>query len=265
MRRFGVATGFLLGAIEIAALIDVAVAQRDETHQLSAPLAPETRGMAQLRGLLTEDVRSQIARRVGLPASEFRVEIENLRLYPQINLTDLQSVKALGVEGELAKRLEGLFSLPVIVRFGAPAPMPERELQISGVIKVTGPIYVSRANLPRGTILTEEDLVLTTLPWRNLANGAAGLSKADLVGRRVRSLVSTGQAFTRAHLDEPLAVKSGDPVELTLLSGPGVIIRSKAISRQEGHVGDIIRVEQPETKKMLTGQVTGRRSVEIRL
>ncbi|MBS1982545.1 MAG: flagellar basal body P-ring formation protein FlgA [Bdellovibrionales bacterium] len=214
---------------------------------------------------VAQNIRSQIARQMALTVDSFRVDVDHLRFVPALTGDRIKSVQVLGLGTTGGHRLDGLFNLPVIVEIETKNGVREQEHQLSGILKVTGPVYTAKANLPRGHVITKEDIALSDLPWRTLPTGALGLAERSLVGQRVKSMVTSGEAFQLQQIDEPLAVKSGETVEVTVISGPGVLIRSRGVARQEGKTGDVIRIEQPDSKKMLTGQVTGDKAVEVRL
>lgn len=216
-------------------------------------------------GKVAADIRGQLARRMGMAEAEFQVDVENLRLDPSPGPADVASVQVLGLGSMGARRLEGLFNLPLVLQIRGADGTREQEVQASGVLKVTGPVFVTRANLPRGHLIERGDLNAIRLPWRTLASGSFAIPEGELVGRRVKSLIPSGQPFAQALVDEPFAVRPGEIVDLTVVSGPGVMIRSRAVARQEGKVGDIVRIEQADTKKPLTAVVTAAKSVEVRL
>lgn len=252
----------LTATLGIAAILPYAL----PTTPLAAELRPssvavEAAESERVAGLLADDIRSQFARRMKSPETEFSVRVESLRIDGDVDLGQVTAAKVMGLGSLGATRLEGLFSAPVALKLSS----GEREVTAVGVLHVTGPVFVARLPLPRGHVVTKEDLAVTRLPWRGLPTASLGLGEGDLVGARIKSLVSSGAPLQTFHLDEPLAVRAGESVELTVISGPGVLIKSRAVARQEGKVGDIVRVEQPDTKKMLTGQITADKTVEIRL
>jgi flagella basal body P-ring formation protein FlgA len=214
-----------------------------------------------------ENVRSQLAMRLAVEPKDISVDVESVRVEGLFDVSHVKSVQVLGLDSLSGRRMEGLFLLPTVVSLSdkAPGKIREVEVQASGLLRVTGPVWVAKKALPRGHVLEDSDLVMTRLPWRVLPTGSAALPKSELVGRRVKSLVSAGSPFQPMLLDEPFAVKTGEMIEITVLSGPGVFIRSRGVSKGEGRVGDVIRVHQPESKKMLSGVVTGDKAVEVRL
>ncbi len=207
---------------------------------------------------LAKNLAEQIAKQSALPESQIKIELESLKLEPAIELGKVKSVQVLGLFG---KRLDGLFQLPVVVQVGRLS----QTFQVSGVMKINGPVLVAKRAMLRGEVIESQDLRSEILPWRTLPTGATGISEKELLGLRVKSHIERGSVVYPLLLDEPFAVKNGEMVELTLMSGPGVLIRSRAVAKQEGYVGDVIRLEQPDTRKALTGQIVGKKSVEVRL
>jgi len=52
---------------------------------------------------------------------------------------------------------------------------------------------------------------------------------------------------------------------VTLRSGPGVLIRSRGIARSNGKVGEVINVQNKQSKKYFEVRVTGEREAELTL
>jgi len=221
-----------------------------------APVYP-----AGLREGFEKSLRMQLAHSLKLPEEQFAVSIELARVEPTPVFSKVSSVQVLGLGSTGSTRLDGLISLPVV----AQADGKSVDLIVSGILSVTGPVVTARMPLPRGHIVREGDVDVARLPWKLLPSGAAGTSLSSILGQRVRNFINAGAPIYSALVDEPLAVKSGDVVELTVVSGPGVMIRSRAFAKQEGRLGDLIRLEQPDTKKALRGIVTGDKKVEVRL
>ena len=260
----------LLSGIAFAAenLPSALVSQRDE---LSAQIPVNTlivnttpvpqKAPQELQKKLVDSIRSNLAKRMGRDESEYDVAIESLTAMPGLSSKITGPILLLGLGSQGSQRLEGLFNLNLSI----PTERGNQEIQVSGLLKVTGPVVVAKNNLPHGHKIAEEDLQVMRLPWRGLSNGIPGTAMADLVGQRTRTHIGVGTAIHPDLLDEPLAFQSGDLVELLIQSGPGVMIRSRGIAKQEGRVGDTIRIEQPDTKKKLSAIIRGPKSVEVNL
>lgn len=212
----------------------------------------------------SQKLQQHFADRMNLSPSDFEVNVNNLIIYPEPaqGRSGLRLVEIMGLGSNGSQRFDGLFAVSSTLQN---ANQQISEHQISGIMSVVGPVWVSAAILNRGKIVGESDLALTRLPWRNLASGVALSSKNEMVGRSVKRFVGRGAPLFADLLEEVASVNPGDLVELTVQSGPGVMIRSRAVAKQKGRVGDYIRVEQADTRKPLQVLVTGNKEVEVRL
>jgi flagella basal body P-ring formation protein FlgA len=208
-----------------------------------------------------DNIRLQLSARMGMPVEQFRVSVESLATYPKDFVYRGENVQVLGLGTSGSKRLDGLFNVSISLEGRALS----QTVGATGILRVQGPAVVASKNLQRGHVIEMGDLQYTTMNWGVLPSGATGLGQQSLIGQRVRNYVGKGDSLFEDLLDEPLDVQSNDMVELTVISGPGVMIRSRALARQDGRIGDVVRVEQPDTKKSLSVQITGKKAVEVRL
>jgi len=207
------------------------------------------------------EIQKQLARKMNVAPGDFQVSLENIRVTPALPVLKKYPVQILGLGSEGSKRLDGLSSLTISIGESRESV----ELSLTGVLKITGPVIVAKENLVRGRLLNRNDFRIEKLPWKTLPGDSAGTALQDLEGRRVKTLISEGAIVWKGLLEENLAVRQGDPVQVTVYSGPGVIIRSRGIARQEGRMGEFIRVEQNDTRKTLNAVVVGEKNVEVRL
>jgi flagella basal body P-ring formation protein FlgA len=221
-------------------------------------------GESSLEEQFSQKLKHYFADRMNLSANDFEVHVTNLIIYPEPaqGRAGLRLVEIMGLGASGSQRFDGLFTVSSTLQN---ANQQISEHQISGMMSVVGPVWVSAGILNRGKIVKESDLALIRLPWRNLASGVALSNKNEIVGRSVKRFVGRGEALFADLLEEAASVNVGDLVELTVQSGPGVMIRSRAVAKQKGRVGDYIRVEQADTRKPLRGLVTGNKEVEVRL
>ncbi len=216
-------------------------------------------------GQFVSRLKTLFAERMALEPDAFELRTESLSFYPAIPADLISRVKILEIMGlgtVGAQRPDGLFAMSVSLKF---PDASVREHQVSGLLHVTGPVWVTRENLNRGRVVQVQDLELVRMPWAQLATGVALTSSDELVGRSLRRLVNRGTPLMAAFLETAPSVKVGDLVELTVQAGPGVFIRSRAVARQEGRLGESIRVEQSDTRRTLQAVVTGDKAVEVQL
>lgn len=205
--------------------------------------------------------RNEIKTKTNATDSEIRVQISTMQLRPSIEFVDWKEIQVFGV-GLSQAGMQGMFSLPiqVITKDG-------RYLTSNayGAIDVIAPVYVAASEIHANDILSESQLRRAMMPWKMLNAGFDPLTKEQIVGRRSKIRLSAGSALYSQVLDEPLAVKNGDAVSLTLISGPGVLIRSRAVARSNGKIGDHIKVLNTQTQKQMDVVVTAEKEVEISL
>jgi flagella basal body P-ring formation protein FlgA len=84
----------------------------------------------------------------------------------------------------------------------------------------------------------------------------------DVLGARLRRNVAAGEAITAAVIEVPAAVRSGDVVATVVRVG-AVEAEGKAVVSGSGHVGDVVRVTPPGTRRPLKARVVGPGRVEI--
>jgi flagella basal body P-ring formation protein FlgA len=214
-----------------------------------------------LESVFRETLKSEIQRRYGIPSDQIDVEIQGLRTLPQWQPDGRAGLQIVGMES--VPRLEGLVAAQLLVR--GLSPVISGDFQIQAQVRVQGPVLVTQTAVRRGQVLQREDLISTRIPWRNLPTSSLGIKLQDVIGKSMKLSLAAGDHLNRDFLEHPPEVRSGELVEITILSGPGVIIRSRGVAKQEGRSGDWIRVEQPESRKSVSAQVLGRRQVELRL
>jgi flagella basal body P-ring formation protein FlgA len=121
---------------------------------------------------------------------------------------------------------------------------------------------VASAPLSRGHVIAESDIQWEWIPIRELGGRVASLNQ--LLGKELRQPVSQQSPFSTSTLQKPVLIKSGDRVQITLMTG-ALKVSSFGLARESGTLGQTIRVMNPETRKEILGRVTSERDVEVSL
>jgi flagella basal body P-ring formation protein FlgA len=129
------------------------------------------------------------------------------------------------------------------------------------VVIVTATHVRARRALARGEELgageiEEVEGTLTDQPMRHLP------ALADLVGARLKRNVVAGEPITAAVVEVPTAVRSGDMVAITVRVG-SVEAEGRAVASGSGHVGDVVRVVPPGTRRPLKARIVAPGRAEI--
>jgi len=221
--------------------------------------------MGDFKEKLVEGIQADLSRRMDLPPQSFQVQLTGTLLKPEpmtvLKEKSIKSVEVLGLDNATAQRFDGFASFPVIIH----SEMGDFDFKVQSVIRVVGPVYLAAQALARDSQTSESSFRLSSMPWKQLPTGVAAFSVKDLIGKRVVRFVPAGAAVHPSYMDVPYAVKAGEMVDLTVLSGPGVMIRSRAVAKEPGRIGEIINLTQPATKKKMRAIIVGQRKVEVRL
>jgi flagella basal body P-ring formation protein FlgA len=117
---------------------------------------------------------------------------------------------------------------------------------------------VAAHDLPPGALLTPDDLTLA----RVLSNGRPSVDVGVLVGRKLRAATPRGaQIFLEQTAINEL-VKAGSGAILVVRDGP-VALTADVIARTGGGLGESVTVYNAQTRRILSGTVTGPDRVEL--
>lgn len=128
-------------------------------------------------------------------------------------------------------------------------------------VVVLANVFTARRTLPRGHLLTREDLAMDERDVSRMMSGYI-TSVDELVGQRLRQSVVAGRTVTPAMLEADRIVTRGQTV--TLLASQGglrVSMIGKALS--DGALNQRIRVENVNSGRVVEGIVRSREHVEI--
>lgn len=84
----------------------------------------------------------------------------------------------------------------------------------------------------------------------------------DLQGARAVLDIAAGQVLNRSMVVPVPLVRTGDVVQLTLVSGD-IVVEGRGIASQNGKLGDVIQVVAPDTKRRIAARVSGRGLAEV--
>ncbi len=162
----------------------------------------------------------------------------------------------------LDARLTGRPRLPgrAVTRVSCPAA-PGWSVHLPVQVQATDDVLVAARPLPRGHRLQATDLRRQTMELGALS-GQYLLSGDAAIGQALRRGVTAGERLTPAMLQAPVLVRRGEPVTLQLRS-PSFSIRASGKAMGSGAQGDRIAVENPATRRVVHGTVTGAGQVTV--
>ena len=115
------------------------------------------------------------------------------------------------------------------------------------------PMFTAARQLEFGKILEPDDVSFMTSPCRDeRIPGSAD----DLYGRRLKRPLEAGEPICGCDVEPVFLVKRGEKVRFYSRAGT-VTIETIAKALDSGALNDVIRVVNPDSRKVITGQVVG--------
>jgi flagella basal body P-ring formation protein FlgA len=136
-----------------------------------------------------------------------------------------------------------------------------RSGSVVATLNVSGSAVRSSRALTRGEDLAADAIEVVDVELRNILLDRLPTS-GEIVGAQARRDIRAGEVLTGATVIVPLAVRSGDEVRVSVSTGV-IELTTRGRASGSGHVGDLIRVLMPASRKGLKARISGPGSVEI--
>ncbi|GLK54122.1 flagella basal body P-ring formation protein FlgA [Methylopila capsulata] len=241
----------LTGAVP--ADVVIAAARRAGVEDVSAGLVSEIAVTRLGRSVTGDQVMEAIAARaaadLGAEPSAMRVTLDDDR---PVHLSP-QNRGAVEVSQFALDSRTGRFEALLGADRGA------RGTRVTGAVVETVEVAVTARPLARGEVLRDADLIVERRP--KAGNGGA----VDLEGARglaTRRALREGQTFRANDLMRPQHVERGGFVTL-VYGGSGMSLSLKAKALASGAQGDLIDVQNVQSKRIVSGVVTGPSEVTV--
>lgn len=137
-----------------------------------------------------------------------------------------------------------------------------KNMTLSIDLEALAPVAIAADDLPRGTILTPEDLTMVTMDLATLRSPC--LDAQELVGKKLRRSIRMGAPFMLSALETPPLVKRGDMVTITASKG-SLTVTARGLAQENGSADDTIRVKNINSQKEIFCRVTAPSAVEVEL
>jgi flagella basal body P-ring formation protein FlgA len=185
--------------------------------------------------------------------NQARVEIEIGKLDPRLRLAPCAQIQPYLPPGTRmwGRSRLGLRCLAGVTKWNVTLPL---------TIKVYGQAFVAAADLPTGTVLTQEHLRLAEVDIAGEA-GAIYTQADGWLGRHLAKPVAAGQALRSVDLKLRQWVQPGDRVQV-MATGDGYAIAGEGQAMGVGLEGQDVRVRF-DNGRMATGRTIGERRVEV--
>ncbi len=136
-----------------------------------------------------------------------------------------------------------------------------RIISLSGYIRASMDVVTATRTLDPGITISEADV---TTAKRDVSRVRPGTLRTvdDVIGKTVYRRLSQNDVITKSSLTNVPDITSGQLVKI-VVKRPGIEIVSKGKAIEKGYIGEIIRVINTDTKKIINAVVTDSESVEI--
>ncbi len=130
-------------------------------------------------------------------------------------------------------------------------------------------VVVSARALRRGDIISAQDVRLVRLGLEDSGVRPAVAEHVvrrieEVVGMEVQQTLAAGKPIEARSLKPPIVIRRREAVDL-VARVDGITVRTLATALEDAHVGELVRLENPETKERLVARAIGPHQAEIRL
>lgn len=175
---------------------------------------------------------------------DVQIEIGNLDSRLQLSRCDAELEPFMSAHSQLVGNTQ------VGIRCASPKPWT---LYITAKIGVYKQVVSAKRPLLRGATLEPQDMELVREDISSLHRGYL-LKTAQAVGKVLRQNLSPGSVITLSQLKTPLAIRRGQKVTLLAETG-GIQVRMSGTAMQDAATGDLIRVKNLTSKRIIEGTV----------
>ncbi len=145
--------------------------------------------------------------------------------------------------------------------FDGSEPRARRVGRATATVRVTVPHVRAAAAVPARAVVAEADVAVETADVGRVPFAALP-RLADVVGQRVRRGVDVGELVQGTVVAREPLVRSGAHI-VTLARVDGIEVRGRAVAAQNGDLGDVVLVVNPDSRKRLRGRVVADSLVEV--
>lgn len=138
----------------------------------------------------------------------------------------------------------------------------ERQITASVDLLVKNKIVVAVKPIPKRSHITAEDIAIKAVSASK--NTSRNIQNADeLIGMRVKRNILPGEAFTCDILEFPTLISRGDNVNI-IAEANGLMVSGRGQAKQSGARGDIIKVLNLDSNKLVYAEVVGSSNVKVK-
>lgn len=221
---------------------------------LLCAFAPACGASASGEKAIKEAVRKHVEDNAPWPRERVRVEFFG----PMPEVAGLAGQADLQVRSRAGERYIGRTSFTV--RFSK-GDTVVREEAVRVRIEVFTDLVVSTREIMRDAVIGSDDVTVTS-KWMDTAPAGILTDAAEAVGKKAVMRLNAGTEISRTMLRSAPVVKKGEVVRIVLESGP-MVISAVGLCQEDGAKGDLVRVQNISSKKIIFARVMGSSLVRV--
>lgn len=136
-----------------------------------------------------------------------------------------------------------------------------REETVRVRIEVLTDVVVSANGITRDAVIDPGDVTVTK-KWMDTATTGVATDVNEVAGKKATIRIHPGTEITRHMLRSVPVVKKGEVVRIVLESGP-MVISAVGLCQEDGGQGDLVRVQNTSSKKIIFARVMGQSLVKV--
>lgn len=150
-------------------------------------------------------------------------------------------------------------SVTVGVRCEGPKPWT---LYLQGRVKVLAPVVVTSRPLSKGTVIRTDDVQLQDTDLSRLTSGYYE-DPSEVVGKTARWSLQADMPLGPQAVEPTRMIRRGDRVAIVASSG-GIKVQMQGEAVADGAQGEVIKVRNLSSKRVVEGEVTAPGTVRVR-
>lgn len=166
------------------------------------------------------------------------------------------------IDCSVAQRVEwGSFRIESKNTFRFLLVADDKNFGVTGEFRVFQKLPVAKRNINFMEKISEQDFEIQE---KDVTFSPGYISKIeDMVGKAILSSIAQGAPVELKALKKEFQVEKGQIVQIQF-QGQNFVVSANAIAEQNGAVGDVIKIKNTESQKILSGVVTGKGFVEVK-
>lgn len=137
----------------------------------------------------------------------------------------------------------------------------EKTVPVSFELKVYREVIRAKENITRGSLIDEE-MVYASLEAIDYRSEKAFGQLEEVLGKEAKRSFSAGDLLIPSGVEEETLIQRGDMVVMVASCG-GTTVTALGKSRGTGSMGDLIVVENVDSRERVQGEIVGDRMVEV--